>query len=228
MQQHTTCDDFWRERNSAERLEDIEVPLYSIGIWGKVDLHTRGNIDDYRRASGPKKLRMNGPPNVFAANQEFNSVALHRDILLPFYDHYLKGMDTDYAARPGVEYFMRGAGEHRVADSWPPAGVKYINWHLNDNLSGSVTAFNDRGLSREAGGGGTSTSYGYPDPGWMMDVVGMGPAGAPGADLHHRCAGRRFGNRRADQAATPHIFDHHRRGYYRQAVRTDAAIARRP
>jgi len=179
VQQHPTYDDFWRERNSGERLEEIEVPLYSIGIWGKVDLHTRGNIDGYRGASGPKKLRMNGPPNAFAANQEFNFIALHRETLLPFYDHYLKGLDTDYTDRPEVEYFMRGAGVHRIADTWPPAGAEYIDWHLNANPSGSVTSLNDGGLSREASGGGESTSYAYPDPGWMMGVVGMGPAGAP-------------------------------------------------
>ncbi|MAF50434.1 MAG: CocE/NonD family hydrolase [Rhodospirillales bacterium] len=179
LQHHPTYDDFWRERCAAERLEEIEVPLYSIGIWGKVDLHTRGNIDGYRRASGPKKLRMNGPINAAAANQEFNGVELHQEILLPFYDHYLKGKDTDYTKRPEVEYFMRGAGVHRTADTWPPAGVEYVDWHLNGNKSGSVTSFNDGGLSRGTPSGAEAISYSYPDPGWMVGVVGMGPAGAP-------------------------------------------------
>ena len=74
---------------AAERLDEIEVPLYSIGIWGKVDLHTRGNIDGYRRAQRPhRKLRMNGPPNAFAANREFNSAgdarAAAAAVLRPF------------------------------------------------------------------------------------------------------------------------------------------------
>ena len=96
VQRHPTYDDFWRERCAAERLGEIEVPLYSIGIWGKVDLHTRGNIDGYRRARGLKKLRMNGPINAFAANREFNSVELHEKLLLPFYEHFLKGKATDW------------------------------------------------------------------------------------------------------------------------------------
>ena len=45
LQQHPTYDDFWRERCAAERLDEIDVPLYSVGVWGKIDLHTR----QYRR-----------------------------------------------------------------------------------------------------------------------------------------------------------------------------------
>jgi hypothetical protein len=90
-------------------LHEIEVPLYSVGVWGKVDLHTRGNIDGFRRATGPKKLKMIGPVNAFVANREFNSRELHETLLLPFYDHYLKGLKTGFLNRPRVEYFVRGA-----------------------------------------------------------------------------------------------------------------------
>jgi putative CocE/NonD family hydrolase len=179
VQQHPTYDDFWRERCAAERLEEIEVPLYSIGIWGKVELHTRGNIEGYRRASGPKKLRMNGPPNAFAANREFNGVELHETLLLPFYDHYLKGEETDYAARPNVEYFVRGAETFRTAESWPPPGVAYTSWYLSAEKSGSVSSLNDGSLTREPPADASATSYAYPNPGWMMGVVGMGPQGTP-------------------------------------------------
>ena len=179
VQQHPTYDDFWRERCAAERLHEIGVPLYSIGIWGKVDLHTRGNIEGYRRASGPKKLRMNGPVNAFVANREFASVEMHERLLLPFYDHYLKGQATDYASRPAVEYFVRGANLHRSAETWPPPGMRYVSWRLGAAKSGSVTSLNDGSLTREHHAGAAATSYSYPDPGWMMGVVGMGPGNAP-------------------------------------------------
>src|SRR5580704_12466622 len=35
IQEHPTYDDFWRERTAAEHLDRIEVPLYSVGVWGK-------------------------------------------------------------------------------------------------------------------------------------------------------------------------------------------------
>jgi predicted acyl esterase len=179
LQQHPTYDEFWRERCAAERLHEIDVPLYSIGVWGKVDLHTRGNIDGFRRARGPKKLKMIGPVNAFVANREFNSRELHESLLLPFYDHYLKGLKTNYAERPAVEYFVRGADAVRNAEIWPPQGVRYVRWHLSAAKSDSVTSLNDGSLTREHPAGEAQTSYSYPNPGWMMGVVGFGPNNAP-------------------------------------------------
>jgi putative CocE/NonD family hydrolase len=179
IQQHPTYDGFWRERCAAERLHEIEVPLYSVGVWGKVDLHTRGNINGFRRARGPKKLKMIGPVNAFVANREFNSAEMHERVLLPFYDHYLKGMDTEYTSRPTVEYFVRGADAVRTADTWPPPGARYVAWNLSAQKSGSVTSLNDGTLTREPVSGEAKTSYSYPNPGWTMGVVGFGPNNAP-------------------------------------------------
>src|SRR5436190_12715290 len=179
IQQHPTYDDFWRERCAAERLAEIEVPLYSVGVWGKVDLHTRGNIDGFRRASGPKKLKMIGPINAFVANREFASADMHAKVLLPFYDHYLKGKHTDYLGRPAVEYFVRGAEAARSAEAWPPPGVHYLTWHLGGQKSGSVTSLNDGSLTRELTQGESKVAYSYPNPGWMMGVVGFGPNNQP-------------------------------------------------
>ena len=92
------------------------------------------------RAAGPKKLRMSGVPNAWAAAAEFSSVEFHKTVLLPFYDHYLKGKQTDYAARPNVEYAVRGSNVVRRADSWPPPGTRYTRWHLNASPSGSVSS----------------------------------------------------------------------------------------
>jgi len=179
IQEHPTYDEFWRERCAAERLDEIEVPLYSVGVWGKVDLHTRGNIDGFRRAKGPKKLKLIGPVNAFVANREFNSRALHEKMLLPFYDHYLKGQKTDYVDRPTVEYFVRGADAVRGCETWPPPGVRYVSWYLSGQKSGSVTSLNDGSLSRDKASGEDATSYDYPNPGWTMGVVGFGPNNAP-------------------------------------------------
>jgi len=179
IQQHPTYDDFWHERCAAERLHEIEVPLYSVGVWGKVDLHTRGNIEGYRRARGPKKLKMIGPINAFVANREFASAEMHERVLLPFYDYYLKGKETDYPNRPDVEYFVRGADAVRTAKSWPPPGVRYVAWQLSGAKSGSVTSLNDGSLTREPPQGEAKVSYSYPDPGWTMGVVGFGPNNQP-------------------------------------------------
>jgi predicted acyl esterase len=177
---HPTYDDFWRERSAWEVLDRIKVPLYSSGVWGKMQLHTRGNIDGYCRASGPKKLRMSGVPNAWAAAAEFSSVEFHAKVMLPFYDHYLKGKSTGYLARPNVEYAVRGANVTRSAETWPPPGIQYTHWFLNASPSGSVTSLNDGGLAPQSVSGAAATAYKYPQPGWVAGVVGFGPGGPAG------------------------------------------------
>jgi predicted acyl esterase len=176
---HPMYDDFWRERSAWEVLDRIKVPLYSSGVWAKMQLHSRGNIDGYLRARGPKKLRMSGVPNAWAAAVEFASVDFHKRVLLPFYDHYLKGASTDYLARPNVEYAVRGSNAMRSSDTWPPANVRYVACYLTQLASQSVTSLNDGGLSRAPGATG-ATSYSYPIPGWVAGVVGFGPSGPAG------------------------------------------------
>lgn len=180
ISQHPTYDDYWQERSAAERLEQIMVPLYSIGVWSKYLLHTRGNIMGFQKARGPKKLRMSGAPNAWAAAKEFASVEFHEQVLLPFYDHYLKGEKTIYIERPTVEYFVRGANVFRTSDTWPPQNAVYRPWYLSSGPSESVTSLNDGGLSTSKAQGEDSTSYDYPDPGWVIGVVGFGPDGPSG------------------------------------------------
>ena len=176
---HPMYDDFWRERSAWEVLDRIKVPLYSSGVWAKMQLHTRGNIDGYLRARGPKKLRMSGVPNAWAAAAEFASVDFHKRVLLPFYDHYLKGASTDYLARPNVEYAVRGSNVMRSSDTWPPANVRNVACYLTQLASQSLTSLNDGGLSRAPGATG-ATSYSYPNPDWIAGVVGFGPSGPAG------------------------------------------------
>jgi predicted acyl esterase len=177
---HPTYDNFWRERSAWELLDRITVPVYSSGVWAKMQLHTRGNIDAYARAKGPKKLRMSGAPNAWAAAAEFNNVDFHRNVLLPFYDHYLKGLETNYAARPNVEYAVRGTTTMRQSATWPPENTRYVPLYLNASRSESLTSLNDGGLGPSTAAGAGETSYQYPNPGWVSGVVGFGPAGPAG------------------------------------------------
>ena len=179
-ERHPTYDDYWRERCAAEQLDRITVPLYTIAVQSKIQLHTRGNIEGFRRARGPKKLRFSTAPNAFAAAREFSGVPYHEEVLLPFYDHYLKGLDTEYTRRPPVQYVVRGSEGLRDADTWPPEGMREMPWYLGGGPSGSMSSLNDGALSPQPPQGASETRYSYPDPGWVSGVVGFGPAGPAG------------------------------------------------
>ena len=58
--EHSLDGEFWRERSPYWRLHDIRVPVLSIGHWGKMGLHLRGNILGYEGVTAPKKLVVTG------------------------------------------------------------------------------------------------------------------------------------------------------------------------
>ena len=180
VREHPTYDAFWRERAPAEGLHKGRVPVFSIGVWRKVDLHLNGNIVGFQRAGGPKKLLVFGSANVHQAVQDFSSVAFHEKYLLPFYDHYLKDKQTSYLSEPAVRYFVSGSGEMRSADAWPPKDVQWKTFHLGAGSTGSVASLNDGKLAiRTPQAANSTTVFEYPNPGWRMGVVGFGPDGRP-------------------------------------------------
>jgi putative CocE/NonD family hydrolase len=175
--EHPLRDEFWKRRSAFELLDQIKVPLFSSGVWGKMQLHTRGNIDGFLHATGPKKLRMSAAPNAWAAAAEYASEDFHRSVMLPFYDHYLKDRPTSWAQRPAVEYQVRGSSRVRKATQWPPAGVQYRSFYLSPSKSGAVFSLNDGSLGASPPDSASATHCSYPNPGWVSGVVGFAPGG---------------------------------------------------
>ena len=178
VQEHTLYDDFWKERSAAESVNKIKVPVFSMGVWAKVDLHLNGNIVGYQRATGPKKLMVFGASNLYRAVAEYSSDAFHEKFLLPFYDWCLKGQQTSYLQEPNVRYIVPGDDKLRTADTWPPKDVVYTSYYLKNDKTGSVTSLNDGSLDPKApGADGSETVFNYPNDEWTNGVVGRAAQG---------------------------------------------------
>ena len=103
--EHTLDDEFWRERSPYWRLDKIKCPVLSIGHWGKMGLHLRGNILGYEELKAPKKLVVTGARNTFEAHHMFDQVEFHEKECLPFYDLHLKGANNELHGRLAGEDF---------------------------------------------------------------------------------------------------------------------------
>ena len=178
--EHTLDDEFWRERSPYWRLKDIKVPVLSIGHWGKMGLHLRGNILGYEELNCPKKLVVTGARNTFEAHKMFDQVEFHEKECLPFYDLHLKGSNNSFMDAAPVRLFVRGLDQWRSEEQWPPQRATTVPYYLRKGPSGSVTSLNDGGLSSDAPPAGeASTSYTYPDWEWVNGVVVTGADGRP-------------------------------------------------
>jgi uncharacterized protein len=180
LTEHMLDDEFWRERSPYWRLAEIKVPVLSIGHWGKMGLHLRGNIVGYEDVHAPKKLVVTGARNTFEAHKMFDQIDFHEKECLPFYDHYLKGIDNGFMSGAPVKIFVRGANIWREEKEWPLPRAKYVPYYLHKGPSGSVTSINDGGLGIEKPAADESaTSYSYPDWEWVNGVVANDSQGRP-------------------------------------------------
>ena len=222
---HPLDDDFWRERSPYWRLDKIKCPVLSVGHWGKMGLHLRGNILGYEEVKAPKKLVVTGARNTFEAHRMFDQVEFHEKELLPFYDLHLKGANNGFMDAEPVKLFVRGANVWRSSEEWPPQHATPRAYYLRKGPSGSVTSLNDGALSAEQPAAGeAATSYTYPDWEWVNGVAVIGPDGRVDPprrvlDIHQRAARRRSRCHRADRAQAVRVIDRDRYPVHRQADR---------
>jgi putative CocE/NonD family hydrolase len=143
---HPDDDAYWRQWNIESRHAEITVPALNIGGWH--DIFLGGTLRNYTgmRRNGPtadarRQRLVIGPwihgllwPNV---NGEVDygvlsqGLAIDLDgILLRWFDHWLRGIDTGMLGEPPVKLFVMG--ENRWCDEadWPPARARDTRFYL--------------------------------------------------------------------------------------------------
>jgi predicted acyl esterase len=124
---HPLDDEFYRERSGD--LEKITVPLLSAGNWGGVTLHLRGNTEGFMRAASPQKwLEVHG----YEHWTEFYT-PYGRDLQRQFFDHFLKGEDNGWDAKPPVQLQIRHVDKfvERHETEWPIARTQWTKYYLD-------------------------------------------------------------------------------------------------
>jgi uncharacterized protein len=146
----------------------VTVPFLSVGSWGNVGLHLRGNVEAFRHAASKDKWLM-----LLAAKQarveRFHDRA-GVEVQRQFFDRYLKDIDNGWESRPRVFYELRepdGSRTVRTAKEWPiectewrrlyldvaarsmstqpPAAASQIEyWPAGDGVSFKTTTFDRR------------------------------------------------------------------------------------
>ncbi len=168
-----SLDDEWQRRRAAFwELDRIDIPVFSIGVWGKMSLHLRGNVNGFEGVKGPKKLLIAAPDSFHGAQMLFKDEQFHRDELLPWYDCHLKGMANAVMDKPPVRFFVNNAGHHANSTDWPPPDVRAAAFYLSSRKSGVVVSLNDGSLSDTPPTGvGDATRWIYPDAQWIAGVT---------------------------------------------------------
>jgi putative CocE/NonD family hydrolase len=174
-------DDEWQRRRSPFwELDQVEIPVFSIGSWGKAGLHLRGNFTGFERVRGPKQLLIVRAQSFAQTQMLFFQEDFHRRELLPWYDHHLKGVNNLVMDRPKVRFYVKGKDKVREASNWPPPDVGIAEFFLSGAKSGRVESLNDGSLADAPPSvDGGATTWSYPDPKWMAGVTLFNEQGMP-------------------------------------------------
>lgn len=160
---------------AIEEYKKIRVPALHFGGW--YDTFTRGSIaiwDGVRRTSDNPEVRdkqwlvmgpwdhnamswhlsgENPPTNIGRREVGDKALSTYGEIMIEFFDYFLKARDNGFADRPRVHYFNIGDNDWRDTDAWPPADVASRSYYLRT----------DGVLSSEAPAGESWETYQY-DP----------------------------------------------------------------
>jgi putative CocE/NonD family hydrolase len=127
---HPTEDSFWRAISTRAHLDDVRIPVFSVGGWYdnfvQSDLEAfqalRSNSGAHRIVIGPWAHNM----SIKFPNTDFgkDSGAPIRRMQLEWFDQWLKSKDTPIMSRPPMHIFVMGANRWRDDYQWPPANVK--------------------------------------------------------------------------------------------------------
>jgi predicted acyl esterase len=114
---------FYWERSAYTRFDKIKIPVYSMGAWSHF-FSTGAQWDLYCGINVPKKIMMK-PPGFPTRPWRDNL-----DVLIRWYDHWLKGIDTGIMEEPPIKIFVMGANQWRYEDEWPVPGTEQTKFYL--------------------------------------------------------------------------------------------------
>ncbi|WP_229266736.1 CocE/NonD family hydrolase [Leptospira sp. severe_002] len=108
-------------------LKKIKIPSYTGSGWYgyTYKTHLNGAQNYFATIDAPKKLMLTGPAHV---ERPFHS--FHRE-MLKWFDHWLRGVETDVMREPSVKFWVMGENRWRTATNWPLSETQWTKLYLN-------------------------------------------------------------------------------------------------
>ncbi len=152
---HPASDEYWKEFDIKSRYHKVTVPVLAFDGW--YDAFLNGALENFtgmQREGGTPEARRNqriviGPWDHIGWGREASTVSPRlkaigpvanspvNDLMLKWFDHFLKGDNNGVATGPRVDYFTMGENRWHTANAWPVPGTKWQTWYLGSQHSAS-------------------------------------------------------------------------------------------
>ena len=201
---HPDADEYWQQWNIEQRHHQVTVPALNVGGW--YDIFLGGTLRNYLgmcqhggNAHARQPRLIVGPwfhttmwPNIvgevdFGVRAQGLAIDLE-GIILRWFDHWLKGIDTGMLREPPVTLFVMGENVWRDEREWPPARAQHARYYFHSGGRANTRSGNGA-LSVEPPGHEPADHYLY-DPRHPVPTCGGGlccwEASVPGGAYDQR------------------------------------------
>lgn len=182
---HWVRDGFWKQWSIRDRYPAVKVPVLDFEGW--YDAFLAGGVENFAgmvSQGGSADARLNqrlviGPWDHLNWGRETSTPApllkeIGRvgdspinDLMLAWFDHFLKGVNNGVSGKPRVDYFLMDANLWKTATGWPLPQTRWTRYYL----SGSG------GLAARAGSLTTTPAAGQQAPDtYTYDPVNPAPS----------------------------------------------------
>lgn len=128
---------FYWERSPYRMFDKIKVPTFLVTRWTSWAVHLAGAFEAYEGINAPKKLLIMETPSKLGPLRPWSD---HHDLILRWYDHWLKDNDTGFMDEPPIELLIKGRDEYRFENEWPLARTQWTKFFLAHDGALSTTS----------------------------------------------------------------------------------------
>ncbi|MFI6957478.1 CocE/NonD family hydrolase [Nocardia sp. NPDC050408] len=198
---NSTRNDYWKQWSIRDRYPNVQVPVLDIEGW--YDAFLAGGIENFTGMveRGAVSARQNqrlviGPGDHLGWGRPTSMIAPRleqlgpvgdspiNELMLAWFDHFLKGTDNGVAGKPRVDYFLLGANRWKSAPSWPLPQTQWKEYFFADSGANGVAGRGGKLIDHAPSGPVAVDRYVYdpaaPAPsigGHSCCSVGSGPQG---------------------------------------------------
>lgn len=146
--QHPPEDPWWDWAELRGRYDDVDAAVLNLSGWYDDPYGPDGAINNHAGMQGKTSRLIMGPWKhgvIETGAREVGELDFgpeagidYDEVVLRFFDEYLRGQDTGLQSEPPVNYFVMGSNEWHTADTWPPpnaeieslclGGAGYFGW----------------------------------------------------------------------------------------------------
>jgi predicted acyl esterase len=117
---------YW-ERSAYTMFDKIKIPALLCARWSAWDIHLPGAFQAWEGLDTAKKLFAFDTTETTGPRRPWRD---HQDMILRWYDHWLKGNDTGMMDEPPIRILVKGTNVWRDEHEWPLKRTQWTKMYL--------------------------------------------------------------------------------------------------